>query len=116
MPAIFKYKSNIKKFIGDINRWELRNRRDAGAVVRKEIKKKAKMMSHSGNLAKGVYQYDTPEYTHVGLRRPAYHAYLIEFGHLARDGSKVKAYPIVYPTFAEKAEQVGAILSRAVPE
>ena len=106
-----RFESHIDKFIKDFDRYELKNRRKAARHVKNKIKRKALAMKKTGNLAKGVYMKNTKGGSYIGIRKPAHHAYLIEFGHLGPDGNHVPAHPIVYPTFAEEAQTVESIMS-----
>lgn len=115
---VVNFNSEIKKFISDFEKHERKNVSLAANRVKNRIKKKALKIKKTGNLAKGVYK-EMKRYTafgnpvaFVGTRAPAYHNYLVEYGHYARNGKKVEANPIVYPAFAESAAEVEDILSR----
>lgn len=108
----FGYLSEIDKWLDGFNKYEVKNRNAAARHVKKIIKKKALAMKKTGNLAEGVYHYYLGYNAHVGIHYPAYHAYLIEFGHRARDGSMVRPHPIVYPSFEESKLEVENIFSR----
>lgn len=106
--------SEIKRFISDFEKHSRRVRIKAANHIKRKIKRKANKMKKSGNLEAGVYSLHQEDASFVGLRAPAHHAYLIEFGHVARDGSFVMPYPIVYPTFHEEDGEVERIMSEPV--
>lgn len=113
LPKVFQYQSEISKFISDFNKHEKKNIRTAANLIKKHIKKKAEAMKKTGNLKEGVYvKHMKTGASFVGVRRPAYHAYLLEFGHDARDGSFVEPHPVVYPTFIEQSGAVQKIIER----
>lgn len=105
-----KYVSEIKKFSDDLIKKQERDTRRAALIVKRSIKKKARKMRVTGNLAEGVYHYKSGKAYFVGIRRPGYHAYLIEFGHIGRDGKRVEPNPLVYASYQENADKVGDIL------
>lgn len=109
----FQYESEINKFIKDFDRHEKKNVRAAATMIKRYIRQKATAMKKTGNLKEGVYAYHTKTgASFVGLQRPAYHAYLLEFGHKDRKGDDVKPHPVVYSTFKEHTDDVRRILER----
>lgn len=99
----------------DIARHERRLRRTAALHIKKKIRAKAQAMKVTGNLKKGVYHRHTEDASFVGTRSPAFHNYLIEFGHYAVNGKWVPAHPIVYPTFEEESQTAIGIMSETIP-
>lgn len=106
-----QFSSSIEQVFKEMQGVEKRRRSRAASHIRSKIRKKAKAMKKTGNLAKGTYALNKQDYSFIGIRAPGHQAYLLEFGHRARDGSTVAAHPIVYPTFAEEAAAVEKIMS-----
>lgn len=112
MQLSFKmdYLSEVEKFSNDLIKKQERDTRKAALLVKRSIKRKSRKMSVTGKLAEGVYHYKSGKAYFVGIRRPGYHAYLIEFGHLGRDGKRIEPNPLVYASYQENADKVGDIL------
>lgn len=114
------FESMLNKVGKDIARFERKQRITAANHIRSVIKSKAAAMRRTGNLERGVYSKHNEDVSFVGIHSPAYHAYLIEFGHeqrKTRNGPSighVPAYPIVYPTFSEEADTAISIMSHVV--
>lgn len=118
MPKNFvRYKSNIRKILGDLEKYEISARNEAGAYMVKKIKaklnKKRKSQPgeppgrYSGNLRKGIKRATGKYETLVGVKKPAYHAQLLELGT-----DKMRARPFLIPTFMEELEAIKNILSK----
>jgi hypothetical protein len=117
---IVKFESEINKFIKDLSRHERKQRKKGAAVIRNEIKRRARAVKIKGNLEKGVYQSNTENASFVGTHAPGYQNFLVEFGHfIGKKGSTdrkwVKPHPIVYPSFEAKAAECERIMSEQVP-
>jgi hypothetical protein len=112
-----KFESYLETAMKAVLAGEARNRKRASAHLYQKIKAKAEGMRDTGALAKGCYKLDTRAKSFVGCKAP--HAYLVEFGTVERfqktRGNKSvgasPAKPFVYPTFAEEAGAVAAIMS-----
>lgn len=116
-----RFESSIDKIAKEISKFERRQRQKAALHIKAAIKRKAHEMRITGNLEKGVYHRHTENASFVGIRAPAYHNYLIEYGHAIRktrggpEVGRVPAHPIVYPTFEAEADAAIAIMSEPVP-
>lgn len=109
----FKYKTLLKKFVNDFEKHELKNRKTAAALVRKRIKAKALKIKKTGTLAKGVYAFHNEDSSYIGIHAPAYHNYLVEFGHRdSSTGKFIQGTPIVYPTFEESTSEIIDIMNK----
>jgi hypothetical protein len=108
----FKYDGRLLRTIGkEIGDGLGKNRAEAAKHVKKAIKRKALAVKITGNLAKGVYMKNDRTASFVGLRAPAFHNFLLEFGHRTK-GKFVPPHPIVYPTFEEEAPAVRRIMEQ----
>jgi hypothetical protein len=115
-----KFESMLKQAGVEIEKFERKQRIAAANHIKSKIKEKAHAMRITGNLEQGVYARHEKDASFVGMRSPAFHNYLIEFGHFSgKEGSSdrkfVPAHPIVYPTFDEEASAAIAIMSEVVP-
>jgi len=117
-----------------------KQRKAAAAHIYKKIKAKARERKITGNLERGAYQHHKGSSSFVGFHMPAFHAWLLEFGHYAGKSSRwdegqpgreltsgasgkkrwhakrrerkwVAPTPILYPTFAEEAGEVERIMA-----
>ena len=101
-------------------------RKQAGEHVRKIIKRNLTSVSgesqpggfpasDTGNLIKGIGQSNKTFYTDVGMKKPAYHAWLVERGHdIIKNNVKVgqaAPRPFLEPAFKEAAPAIIRILS-----
>jgi hypothetical protein len=125
----FTYEGTLlRKMEHEIKEGEKRNRTKAAKFLLKKIKDKISDVwvvgKHSGpgeppgkitgNLIKGLYTYSMKTVSFVGLHAPAFHNYLLEFGHFAGKGANrvwVAARPYFYNTLIENAEEVKKMLS-----
>ena len=120
----------VKGFSKEINREIFRKNKElrvqAGKHVREIIKRNLQSVGGesvpggfpaelTGNLKKGIGQSNRTFYTDVGMKKPAYHAWLVERGHdIIRNGVKVgeaKPRPFLGPAFEEAAPTIKRILS-----
>jgi hypothetical protein len=110
----FEHKSWLKDFQDALDNNKNSMLKRSARLIRRKVRAKAKKMKVTGNLAKGVYIWHNKDKSiyAVGIHKPAFHAYLVEFGHKARNGKRVPAYPIVYSTYRENAKRVGALMTK----
>jgi hypothetical protein len=86
-------------------------RKDAAEHVKQKIYDKAMAIKVTGNLAAGVYAKHGDNASFVGIRRPAFHQYLVEFGHYIANSMKfVPGNPIIRTTFDEESQAVQQIM------
>lgn len=118
--------SSVKEINREIFRKNRELRTKAGKHVRGIIKRNLQSVGSestpggfpaelTGNLKKGIGQSNRTFYTDVGMKKPAYHAWLVERGHdIIRNGVKVgeaQPRPFLEPAFAEAAPTIKRILS-----
>ena len=122
-----QYTSLFKEIGLELDKGSEKQRKKAANVVRAAIRQKLGKRTvsapgqppakDSGNLQKGVYAKHDKRTSYVGIRSPGYHQFIMEFGREAgtdRKGraiSRMEPRPSVYPTFAEKADEVERIMS-----
>lgn len=125
----FYLKSLITEVGKEIENGARKQRAKAARFVAKAIRKKISDVwvkgKHSapgeppgmitGDLKKGVYTYNGKNASFAGTHEPAYHAFLLEFGHFAGKKNSnrkwVEPRPFVYNTFAECENEVLQILA-----
>lgn len=120
------FQSSVKEINREIFRKNKELRKKAGELVRGIIKRNLQSVGSesvpggfpaelTGNLKKGIGQSNKMFYTDVGMKKPAFHAWLVERGHdIIRNGVKVgeaKPRPFLAPAFEEAAPTIKRILS-----
>lgn len=140
MPVKMHLENNSKIAFKDISDELTKHRIEAAESVKNRIRNRAEAQHTTpkakitGNLAKGAYARHEEGVSFVGIRRPGYHNFLVEFGHFAgkthlatkaghgnikRESlltarKFVPPHPVVEPAFEESAAEVERIMSQEV--
>jgi len=125
----FIFKDFTKEVFADLTKSQNKLLGKASGVVKRQVKTniKAKGLVKTGNLLKGVKDDKYNGMVLVGMAAPAYHAFIIEYGHMVvlpvgyspkerGDDEKpalevVPGNPYFLPAFQSKVSQVINILS-----
>jgi hypothetical protein len=113
---IKKQRLFTKEVMKDINKKDKKLRQKAARHLKSKIAQKINKTvvskpgdppgMRSGNLKKGLRIVGGPYVAYVGIKKPGYHASILEFGKSDRTNR-----PFLFPTFAEEKDAVRRILS-----
>jgi hypothetical protein len=117
----------INEVIRDLEKSEKKRLNEAAVHLVKKLKENVKKQwkRHSGDLLKGIGHKELQHAQLVGYGPPAFHAHLLEMGtehrvvknYFGKQGvkkevGKIKAHPVIFPTFEQETSAVEEILSR----